>query len=73
MSADFATLLESEQAKRDRCWDSAERWRVLQETITWVDSQQSVPRNSRAGCLAAQARLLARLIQLPTSAARDDA
>ena len=47
----------AEEAKRDRNWDQAERWRVLQETITWAEAQQAVPRNSKESCLARQARL----------------
>ena len=39
-------LKQHEEEKRERCWDARERWRVLQETIAWVDSQQAVPRNS---------------------------
>ena len=50
-----------EEQKRERCWDPLQRWQVLQQTITWVDSQQVVPRNSRKACLAEQARLLAQL------------
>jgi hypothetical protein len=47
-----------EEEKRERCWDARERWRVLQQTIAWVDSQQPMPRNSRKACLSNQARLL---------------
>lgn len=68
----IAELLKLEEAKRDRCWDAADRWRVLQGTIAWVDSQQPVPRNSRAGCLAAQTCLLARLARQRTFTSRDD-
>ena len=50
-----------EERKREACWDPAVRWRVLQETISWVDSQQPMPRNSPRGCQEAQARLLAQL------------
>ncbi len=51
-------LKQREEAKRDRCWDPRDRWRMIEETIEWVDSQQPVPRNSRPGCLANQQRLL---------------
>jgi hypothetical protein len=51
-------LKQNEEQKREQCWNARERWRVLQETIAWVDSQQAVPRNSRQGCLAKQALLL---------------
>jgi len=47
-------LKHREESKRDRCWDPAERWKVLQATIAWIDAQQTIPRNSPAGCLAAQ-------------------
>ncbi len=47
----------SEEAKRERCWDPLQRWKAFQETIAFVDSQQPVPRNSRASCLARQAKL----------------
>jgi len=58
-------LICREQRKRETCWNPVERWRVLQQTIAWVDAQQSVPRNSPAGCLAKQAIFLNR----PTVAA----
>jgi hypothetical protein len=54
----FDELVQIETEKRERCCDQLERWRILQETIAWVDSQQPVPRNSKEGCLANQARLL---------------
>ena len=45
-----------EEQKRECCWDPVERWRVLQETITWADAQAPVPRNSREKCLELQKR-----------------
>jgi hypothetical protein len=48
-----------EEQKRERCWEPRERWRVLQETIAWVETQQKVRRNSAKACLAEEARLLA--------------
>jgi hypothetical protein len=54
---EFAELLRSEEAKRDRMWDPAERREMLQELIAWADAQKPVPRNSKEGCLAAQRRL----------------
>jgi hypothetical protein len=51
-------LKEREEEKRNRCWDPRERWRVLEATIAWVDSQRPVSRNSRQACLANQAHLL---------------
>jgi hypothetical protein len=52
-------LKQREDEKRERCWDPREQWRVLQETIAWIDSQQRVPRNSPAGCKAAERRRMA--------------
>ncbi len=51
-----ALLKQSEELKREKCWDPQQQWQVLQETIAWVDSQQAVPRNSPAGCLAEERR-----------------
>ncbi len=50
-------LKENEEAKRQRCWDPLQRWKVLQETIAWVDSQQAVPRNSPQGSQEKYARM----------------
>ena len=44
-------LKRREELKREACWDPAERWRVLQETITWAESQATVRRNTPARCL----------------------
>jgi hypothetical protein len=51
-------LKQREDAKREKCWDPREQWRVLQETIAWIDSQQEVPRNSPGGCLASKLRVV---------------
>ncbi len=51
-------LKKLEEEKRERCWDPLQRWKVLQETIAWVDSQQAVPRNSPQGALEKQNRML---------------
>lgn len=48
-------LKHTEEQKRERHWNPRERWRVLQETIAWADSQQQPPRNSRETCLRLQA------------------
>jgi hypothetical protein len=48
---DFRELLRREEEKRQRCWDPAERWRVLQEMIVWADAQAQVSRNTPARCL----------------------
>jgi hypothetical protein len=61
MTLDDLAQLESE--KRERCCNQFQRWRILQETIAWVDSQQAVPRRSREACLANQARLLKSLAE----------
>jgi hypothetical protein len=58
---EFAELLRREEAKRDRMWDPAERWEIIQEMIDWADAQKPVPRNSKEGCLAAQRRRLERM------------
>ena len=59
MKDKLTLLIENEAAKRDRNWNPALRWKVLQETIAWVDAQATISRNSKAACLANQARLLA--------------
>jgi hypothetical protein len=57
MNGDAADdLKQREEEKREACWDLAERWRVLQETIAWVDAQAPVSRNSREKCLELQAK-----------------
>jgi hypothetical protein len=45
------TLVSREEAKRETCWDPADRWRVLQETITWAEAQAAVPRNTPRRCI----------------------
>lgn len=59
MTESLANQLRRETAKRDRCWAARERWRVLQETITWAEAQQNPPRNSVQSCLARQRILTA--------------
>lgn len=49
-------LIRSENEKRRRCADPVQQWKVFLETCAWVDSQQPVPRNSKAGCLLQQAK-----------------
>jgi hypothetical protein len=51
-------LVREEAAKRDRNWDPQQRWQVLQNTIAWAEAQATVRRNTKAACLANQARLL---------------
>lgn len=52
-------LQRAEEQKRERNWERAERWRVLQATIAWVDSQPTGGRNTPARCLHEQAAKLA--------------
>ena len=52
-----------EEAKRERCWDPKLRWKVFEETIAFIDSQQPVPRNSKQACLANQVKLIAAMNQ----------
>jgi hypothetical protein len=52
-------LKRREDAKQDAHWNPAERWRVIQETIAWIDAQAPVPRNSKARCLELQKKKLA--------------
>ena len=54
-------LLQSEERKRWRQWDAAERWRVILQTITWAERQATVQRNTPAACLREQRRKLAQL------------
>ena len=49
-----------EERKREAAWDPAQRWRVLQETITWADSQATARRNTPQKCLELQEAKLAR-------------
>lgn len=49
-------LVRSEAEKRDRHLDPVQQWRNFQALCAWLDSQRPVPRNSKAGCLAAQAK-----------------
>lgn len=43
-----------EERKREASWNAAQRWQVLQETITWAESQATVQRNTRQRCLELQ-------------------
>ena len=57
-------LITREEEKRMRHWNAADRWRVIQETIAWAESQQSVKRNTPAACLAKERHLLESLRRL---------
>ncbi len=54
-------LLRHEEEKRGRHWDAAERWRVIQQTISWAERQATVQRNTPEACLREQRRKLAQL------------
>ena len=61
MTEPLSNQIRSEEAKRERCVDPRERWRILQDTIAWADAQQNPPRNSIQSCLERQRRLVAAL------------
>jgi hypothetical protein len=51
-----------EECKRDRHWDPRERWRLIQEAITWAEAQGGTgARNTPERCLREQERKLRRL------------
>ena len=50
-----------EELKREKSWDPRRRWKVIQDTITWVEAQAPVPRNSKQRCLELQRERLADL------------
>jgi len=52
-------LKQWEERKRERHWDPLQRWLVLQDTITWAESQATVRRNTPARCLELQRAKLA--------------
>jgi hypothetical protein len=49
-------LLQQEELKRDRHWDTRERWRLILEAISWAETQATVQRNTPRQCLIEQAR-----------------
>jgi len=53
-------LAACEERKREAAWDPALRWKVLQETIAWADSQKTGGRNTRQACLRLQRSKLQR-------------
>ncbi len=65
-------LLRQEEAKRDRHWDAAERWRVIQQTVSWAERQATVQRNTPEACLREQRRKLAQLGHIEPAAAKAD-
>jgi hypothetical protein len=52
-------LKRAEEARRERHWDAAVRWKVVQDTIRWAESQTTARRNTPDARLAEQARKLA--------------
>ncbi len=52
-------LFATEKKKREAHWSAAERWRVLQQTITGAESQLTVRRNTPEECLELQRAKLA--------------
>jgi hypothetical protein len=38
-------LKQREESKRERGWNPATRWKVIQDTITWAEAQSTVRRN----------------------------
>ncbi|MCA9268449.1 MAG: hypothetical protein KDA41_08255 [Planctomycetales bacterium] len=65
-----ADLLKSEKEKRRRCADPLMQWKVFQATCAWLDSQQPVPRNSKASCLMRQRRINAQLAEIAADVTR---
>lgn len=60
-SDELAKLKASEERKREACWNPAARWRVIQETLAWAESQLAVRRNTPQRCLELQRRKLAQM------------
>lgn len=58
MIDEFSEFKREEEARRERNWDARERWRILQETIAWAESQATARRNERLARLREQARKL---------------
>jgi hypothetical protein len=51
-------MKEEQERLRERHWNPALRWSVIQDTITWAESQATVRRNTPRASLQKQARLL---------------
>lgn len=54
----LSQLKKDEEARRDRCWEPKQRWRVFEDTVSWVESQQAVARNTPASRAAEERRKL---------------
>ncbi|MDA1052816.1 MAG: hypothetical protein O3C40_20370 [Planctomycetota bacterium] len=50
--------IRAEEEKRERQWNPADRWRILQETIAWTAAQSTAKRNTIEARLAEQNRKL---------------
>lgn len=48
------SLKQQEELKRDRHLDPLTRWKLIQDMITWGESQPTVRRNTRERCLREQ-------------------
>ena len=51
-------IKKKQERLREAHWNPLARWKVIQDTITWAESQQTVLRNTRQACLQKQNRLL---------------
>lgn len=58
-----------EEAKREAAWNSRERWRIIQETITWADAQKTGGRNTMANRLREQ-RQKQRVCEIPAESVK---
>jgi hypothetical protein len=61
MTDDLTELIQQEELKRLRMTDPARWWQQMQELCTLAEAQTVPRRNSKAGCLQAQAILLEQL------------
>jgi len=66
MTLSLSELKRAEELKRERNWNSATRWKVLQDTISWAEQQTTIQRNTPAACLANQRRILAAMAKRST-------
>jgi hypothetical protein len=57
----LAATVAREQARREKAWNPAARWRALQETIRWAEMQPTARRNTPRACLERERRLLGSL------------
>jgi hypothetical protein len=51
------TVIQKEEARRDRNTDPQERWSAILKTIEFAEAQQPIKRNSKNSCLERQAIL----------------